>query len=99
MKYWSIKNPDEKGLFTKEFKSLIFGILEPMPDKRLTIEDIKRHQWMKGPCATSEEMEREFRKRHGPMKYAKKQQEVEKLREHEFKPFNYRKKKLAQKKE
>lgn len=98
-KYWCIKNPDEKGLFTKEFKSLIFGILEPNPDKRLTIDEIRKHAWMKGPTATPEEMEREFRKRHGPMRYTRKQQEVEKLREYEFKPFNYRKKKLAQKKE
>lgn len=95
--YWAVKNPDALNLFSKEFKILMFGILAPDPDKRYTIEDIKNCSWWKGPVCEPEEMAKEFRKRLPGMKYAKKAKEVEKQREYEFKPFNYRKKRIAKK--
>lgn len=104
-KYWStiseqyfcVKNPDKLGQFSKDFKILIYGILEANPDKRYKVEDIKNCSWWKGPVCTPEEMAREFKKRLPGMKYAKKQKEVEKMREAEFKPFNFRKKRLFKK--
>ena len=73
IKYWAIKDPDAKNLFPKNFKNLIFGMQDADPSKRLKCVEIKNHPWMQEETATSEEMEREFKRRHGPMVYEKTQ--------------------------
>ena len=89
-KYWAIKNPDDLGLFSPNFKSLMFGMLASDVNKRQTIEEIKKHAWWKGECSTKEEMQKEFMKRTGPMKYSKRKQECEKIRKKEAKKPNFR---------
>jgi len=50
---------------------------------------------MKGDVCNSEQMKMEFMKRIGPMKYSKFQKKVEKARQYEFKPMNYRRRKIS----
>lgn len=44
-KFW--KRFDKNNCCSSEFKSLIESILEKDPDKRITLEGIKEHKWMK----------------------------------------------------
>jgi serine/threonine protein kinase len=89
--YWAIRDPDEKGLFPKDFKTLIFGLLAENPEKRFSITEIKLHPWYKGPVVTCEEMQTEFRKRLGPMKYEKTQRERSRMATFAFKKFQFNK--------
>ena len=74
---------------------MIFGLLAENPDRRFGITEIKQHPWYRGETVTSEQMQAEFRKRMGPMKYEKTQKEKSRFQTYAFKKnfqFNRNKK-------
>ena len=66
-KFWDIhekKKTKEKGklkFYSDEFKDLVNGLLDPDPEKRLTIPQIVEHKWFKEESATYEEIAKEFK--------------------------------------
>ena len=49
------------------FRDLFQKLVEFNPDKRVTIEEIKMHEWFNGPTATNEQIENEIAKRKSMM--------------------------------
>lgn len=56
------KNKAE-GFFSDEFKDLFIKMVQLDPTKRLTLEEVKKHPWMKEPVPKQEEVYKEFQER------------------------------------
>ena len=41
-----------KGFFSDQFKDLFIQMVQLDPTKRLTLEEVKKHPWMKEPVPT-----------------------------------------------
>ena len=53
--FWKAHSRGRPGFlnfFSDEFKDLIIKMLQFKPQKRLTLEDIKKHAWYKGKIST-----------------------------------------------
>jgi len=50
-------------------QSLIEGMLAYKPKNRITIEDIKEHEWFKGPVYNKDELKEILRSKHAEMRY------------------------------
>ena len=63
--FWKLHETSngETKTFTTEFKDLMSGLLFPIPSKRLSLEEIKNHEWFNLPIATEEEITFEFKLR------------------------------------
>jgi BR serine/threonine kinase len=63
--FWKMhrKSNGEQKTFSSEFKDLMNGLLNDNVYDRLTIEQIKAHEWYNGPIATDDEISLEFRLR------------------------------------
>jgi serine/threonine protein kinase len=60
-KFWKIF--DTGNTLTYEFKDLIEKMMDPIPQKRITIDEIKKHPWYQGSLPSYEEVAAEMRKR------------------------------------
>lgn len=49
--------------YSESFKNFVFGSLSDRPSLRLTIPEIKQHEWFKGEVATLEEVQMEMERR------------------------------------
>ena len=58
---------DSEILMDDSFRDLFQKLVEFNPDKRVTIEEIKMHEWFNGPTATNEQIENEIAKRKSMM--------------------------------
>ena len=47
-----LKDPRARRLLSDEAKELFIGMVHVDPDKRLTIEEIKKHAWYQGEAAS-----------------------------------------------
>lgn len=61
-----------KLTYSKDMHALVVGMLQPDPDSRFTINQIKSSGWMQGPTATPDEIKKHFYKIIGANKFIKK---------------------------
>ena len=54
---------EEENFYSPEFRNLIDGMLAPLAEDRLTIEQVKKHPWYNGHVVSMEELQEEFRER------------------------------------
>ena len=54
---------DPKNLLSEDFKNLVAGMLHDDPAKRLTLDEVLNHPWLKGLLATYEEVRQELLRR------------------------------------
>ena len=54
---------ENKVFYSPEFRSLINGMISADPSERLTIDQIKEHQWYKGPTVSAAKLQNEFAQR------------------------------------
>jgi len=55
--FWGLKNLGKgKSFFSEEFKDLINKMLASDPNKRITVEEIKKSKWYNGPVYESERL-------------------------------------------
>jgi serine/threonine protein kinase len=59
--FWAIFDP--KDLLSKDFKNLVEAMLHVDPTKRLTLDEVLNHPWLKGLFATYEEVRQELLRR------------------------------------
>jgi serine/threonine protein kinase len=63
-KFWRIYHDEP---FSEDFKDLFMQMVDPDPDVRPTLQEIKDHPWFNGPVATHEEIKTEFLKRQAQL--------------------------------
>lgn len=68
--FWRSHGRNKKGGFSKEFQDMITCMFQLIPSQRLTMADVVGHPWMKGPIASPEEVQAEFRSRHEKILHA-----------------------------
>jgi len=51
---------DDEDFYSPEFRDLIDGMLAPLAEDRLTIEQVKQHPWFNGPTISMEDLKKEF---------------------------------------
>jgi serine/threonine protein kinase len=58
--FWDEHNnvSGQQNTFSKEFKELFWRLTELHPTKRLSLEKVKEHSWLKGEMYTQEETKR-----------------------------------------
>ena len=63
--YWKyhLKGKPSPNFFSEEFKSLVQSMLLYNPEERLTIDQIKNHEWFNGTTSTHAEIKFEFERR------------------------------------
>lgn len=54
---------EDENFYSPEFRDLIDGMLAPLAEDRLTIEQVKQHPWYNGPVVSMEELKEEFKER------------------------------------
>ena len=72
--YWKLisKILKNKNFFSKEFIDLTTKMLSFDPKDRLSLDEVLKHPWFKGPIATQKEAIKEFKKRYYCMKQKQK---------------------------
>jgi len=67
-KFWEVhehyRTEEHQECFSKDFKSLVEGMLAENPKDRLSVEKIKRSEWLKGDVCSKEDLTRELRNCH-----------------------------------
>ena len=58
--FWESHVKNDKSLYSAEFKNLIEAMLNPNPQNRPTLEQIKNHSWTVGPTASIETLRNEI---------------------------------------
>jgi serine/threonine protein kinase len=62
--FWDLHSRKrEKDFFKKDFRQLIYGMLQPVPEKRWNLEQVKKSDWFCAPNATAEALKTEFETR------------------------------------
>jgi serine/threonine protein kinase len=56
-RFWEIYNDEN---FSESFKDMFSKMVSPNPDERLTLEEVKAHEWFNGPTMTHDEILEEF---------------------------------------
>ena len=59
----SMNKPKQMGYFSDSFKHLITFMLQLDPTHRLSLEEVKAHDWYNGPVPSDEEVKQEFKMR------------------------------------
>lgn len=67
-KFWKVYEDEN---FTEAFKDLFSKMVSPSPHLRLTLQEIKEHEWFNGPVASPEEILKEFRQRQVKLRKVK----------------------------
>jgi len=73
--FWRSHARNKKDGFSKEFSDLLTCMFQLIPSQRLSMADVVGHPWMKGPMASPEEVQAEFRMRHEKILSAQKIEE------------------------
>ena len=63
--FWDLKDNLKKdiSIFSNDFKELVNGMLQKDTSKRLTLEDIKKSKWYKGPVLNAKSLKEEMKDR------------------------------------
>jgi len=81
--FHSKNKPNTTKFFSENLKALLTGMLEYEPSKRLTLDMIISHPWIKGACATQEQRLLEFATRQNVLKEQAKRQEQIMVAQHQ----------------
>jgi serine/threonine protein kinase len=49
--FWELHSenkPEENDFYSADFKDLVVKMLEPKPNSRITLADVRTHAWFKG---------------------------------------------------